>query len=490
MPMLPFLNTCSRKISTALPSREEVASSFPKTVQQEEDVTRELAAIFDSHVYQTAFAPFNAKKFSERSFFKIDGVVSEDEFPLYSQSVDILSDILLNRVTIDMLAEDLEVKPEDVPDYFRAFSSTIIRAQQLTGSYLDQQIESAYQRKTFTVTLPDDLHKQFAAATKLLFHRARPHEKVILGYFLKESQQALASGRQLEFVTGTEFSLPDLSGTEEFGAFLQNRSPLIGEYLPQFSGSVIDYVDSGSDQNPNLVVLLDLHKDLYLNRSNLHDAALLRYLDPVLGVEAYYYNDDISVLRNLDLLLKQYRQMNQQREEVDEIVVSGPMDGGSLINIHAHVLQSLTLLMWEQKKGTLDFDRREKLFDSELAFLASAKEQLHTFEIGSRLLYPELDVRGYEYSRHDDYDRQVESMLEQGEISHADASLLTGANVILRSRAGLDNMLTMMSEKGTSLGVMPMGSFHYSSLSAYARERGGVNVIFIRPEFYDGPMPR
>jgi hypothetical protein len=69
-------------------------------------------------------------------------------------------------------------------------------------------------------------------------------------------------------------------------------------------------------------------------------------------------------------------------------------------------------------------------------------------------------------------------------------ALLDHFNAILRSRAGLDNMLEMMAQKGIPLGAMSIGEGHYLSLKDYARERGGVNVIFVKPSPYTENLPQ
>ncbi|MCP5464181.1 MAG: hypothetical protein H7A33_04060 [Deltaproteobacteria bacterium] len=59
----------------------------------------------------------------------------------------------------------------------------------------------------------------------------------------------------------------------------------------------------------------------------------------------------------------------------------------------------------------------------------------------------------------------------------------------IRSQFLIDNAQTVAEQSPNQLAVSVIGGAHYQTLKYRALETGEVNVIFIRPTEYTGPLP-
>jgi hypothetical protein len=479
-----------------LPSPEEVAASFPKT-DQYSDVTQEISWLFDHYVYQEAKNPTEDPSRSKNSYFQIDGIISDDEFLLFETATDILQDVLHIKET---------------SRWHDFYYETLISILIFISDYHEEVVIQLSVDETAFIPIhkemPDYLREELVTLIEFCYSYASAHEKVVLHYILQEIQKTWKQDQSLSFRDHISLESYSLSDDEEFREFNRRRAPQYIFEIENFNGTVVDYVDSGSGDHPTLVVALDMHKNRQLSQSNLYDTALLRHFDPVVGQEGYEYSEVSDVPANIPNLRKEYQEINQMIYEtlLDIIKLTSLLkkiiDGeekqalyDQIERTHAHVeelalqayknARAIELLAAQQDLSPIFFER-EEVFKTQMWLLEQAGGQMLTFSHGARLLYPQMDVQGYEYFGHSDY----RYYLEDSFLPEPDQTLLDRYNTILRSRSGIDNVLAMMEKKEVDLGVMIMGADHFESLKAYIQERGDVNAIFVMPLPYDGPMPR
>ena len=422
----------------------------------------------------------------------------------------------------------------DQKEELTRFTQSVVAFRQAVGASKD--IAISYASSGLSRDAPPVIEAQQQQELILAIEKTLPsvqgYKKTCLLYVHKELDASISY--ELFNIT-TKESYADLTVDDEFLSFISKQTVLSPHFVGKFKATPVDYMPSQQAQTPTLIVYLDHHLRLPVQKAIYADMVAFASLNPVFGFEdpqasqSYEVRFDIlstnASQRVQDLAFgKEYRaQQNtanllhrqirafdsafekmyaqkllyensaqpsshdtgdtgkqglfeakdynptlrrlQMRYELTDRRFSDAIDKATMISFAASPIFACSELSFEESIALISQNTDLLLGDNN--YLGGLLE-LCLYEGGIYALgdaYPTID------------------------IDTTGSYLLDDLIVMHRSRLAVDDVLSKMRTQQKPLGVMVMGRGHYQSIRSYLEQKGNVNVIFMAPTEYNGPMP-
>ncbi len=224
---------------------------------------------------------------------------------------------------------------------------------------------------------------------------------------------------------------------------ISKKAPdFIKPYLNQLQAELVDYVFVDPRQ-PTIMVWLDVHTNVAMQRSTMIDWLMLEPLKPYYAVEGYTREDNIS--------------------------------GDISLSYDKLPLKAMLLKLCKDpdiRVREAASNEMHEYFKNETAVYQ------HALHVENDCTYQhQLTFHGYETPFH-----SLRTFIANQEVG----ILLFDA---YRSEQMLNNILADLKNNGNNFGIVTMGAGHFHVLYDHAVRRGDVNIIFVQAREYKGSMP-
>lgn len=275
------------------------------------------------------------------------------------------------------------------------------------------------------------------------------------------------------------------------------KLPIVAqEDLAALHGEIVDAVLADDPASaPTVYVFLDWHSQIPLAESNMYDIALLQKYGPINTLEGVNYGEDAARFFSRRYLGKSvalcFDELELPRPQSFDDAVKDRLKA-SRDHLRCETGLSAMGLIDEAKLKNKFPDENQAKIEEVLYHWASMGEQISfpTYAYFSETFYhKQIPFVGWEseVANFHQYFGIVENRARAGQPQeyYLSDDIYTTQ---WRSQVALDNTVTLAEGTDNRIATELIGADHFESTVQYAKDRRDVNVVFIAPRPYYGPM--